>query len=116
MTSLRHVNNLPLFIFSPKLWACRIKGLGDYMEFSSSYINGFDQKWLGADAPQRALIWRGRHGKQLNIVRDMRWVPLNRRLSTGFVIAALMPVLPLLLLKYPVAELAMKVFASMSGL
>jgi hypothetical protein len=41
----------PLCIFSPKLWACRVKGMSDYMEFAARYVNGFDRKWLGSQTP-----------------------------------------------------------------
>lgn len=40
----------PLLIFGPKLWACRVKALSDYMCFASRYVDAFDRKWLGEDA------------------------------------------------------------------
>ncbi|MDP2784787.1 MAG: hypothetical protein Q8O38_09390 [Sulfurimicrobium sp.] len=113
----------PLFIFAPKLWACRIKGLSDYMEFASSYVNGFDQKWLGAGAHAREPLLGTADlqsladlGNSINIVRNMRWVPMSLRLVKDFALAALLPILPLYLLKYPVAELAEKFFSRLTGL
>ena len=41
-----------------------------------------------------------------SMVTELRLVPASRRLLVTFAIAALVPLLPLLLLKYPVAELA----------
>jgi len=52
----------------------------------------------------------------VSIVRNMRLVPVSLRMLTELAIAALVPILPLLLLKYPVAELAEKFFAKLSGL
>lgn len=113
----------PLFFFAPKLWASRVKGLSDYMEFASRYVNGFDQKWLGADAaPGEPLLGTpdlqslADLANSIDIVRNMRWVPVSLRFLTGIVLAALLPILPLLLLKYPIAELAEKFFTRLSGL
>lgn len=113
----------PLFIFSPKLWACRVKGLSDYMAFAEHYVRSFDRKWLGSDrAPGEPLLGTpdlqslADLGNSLNIVRNMRVVPVSQRLLVGLAITALVPVLPLLLLKYPIAELMEKFFSRLTGL
>jgi hypothetical protein len=113
----------PLFIFAPRLWACRVKGLSDYMEFAARYVNGFDRKWLAGDtAPKEHLLGTpdlqslADLANSINVVRNMRWVPLSTRLATDLTMAALAPMLPLLLLKYPVAELAEKFFTRLIGL
>ncbi len=107
----------PPFIFSPKLWACRVKGLSDYMVLASSYVNGFDKKWLGAGAcPEEPLLGTpdlqslADLANSINIVRNMSFVPVSPRLLTSLLIAALLPLVPLLLFKYPVAELVEKFF------
>ena len=113
----------PLLIFTPKLWACRVKGLSDYMEFAEGYVSGFERKWMGADAaPGEPLL--GTPDLQsladltnsVNVVRNMRWAPVSLRTVRDFAIAALAPILPLILLKYPVAELAQKFFARLAGM
>jgi len=113
----------PLFIFAPKLWACRIKGLIDYMEFASAYVSSFDQKWLGAAPPPKQELLGTSDlqsladlGNSVSVVRNMRWVPVSLRLGRDFVLAALLPILPLLLLKYPVTELVEKFFTRLVGL
>lgn len=113
----------PLFIFTPRLWACRVKGLSDYMTFAAHYVNNFDRKWLSANAvPEERLLGTpdlqslADLGNSINMVRNMRWVPLSTRLAAYLAIAALAPALPLLLLKYPVAELAQKFFTRLTGL
>jgi len=113
----------PLLIFTPKLRACRVKGLSDYMEFAASYVSGFDRKWLGADAASEEnllgtpdLQSLADLANSVSVVRDMRMVPVTVRTLTGFAMAALLPVLPLLLLKYPIAELAEKFFTRLTGL
>jgi hypothetical protein len=113
----------PLFIFATKLWACRVKGLNDYMIFASGYVNGFDRKWLDTKAPREEpllgtpdLQSLADLGNSVSVVRNMRVVPLSQRLLSDLAITALLPMLPLLLLKYPVAELAEKFFTRLSGL
>ncbi len=113
----------PLFLFSSKLWACRMKGLDDYMVFGSRYVGGFDQKWLGGTSPPKESLLGTPDlqsladlGNSLDIVRAMRLVPISTRLVKDLAIAAVLPMLPLLLLKYPVAELVQKFFSRLSGL
>jgi len=113
----------PVFVFTPKLWACRVKALSDYMEFASNYVSDFDGKWL-APGSGRGELLLGTPDLQsladlsnsMNVVRNMRVVPVNLGLLRDFVIVALLPLLPLLLLKYPIAELAQKFIARLSGL
>jgi hypothetical protein len=52
----------------------------------------------------------------VGIVRNMRWVPVSTRLLVTVVIAALLPMLPLLLFKYPIAELVQRVLSKLAGL
>jgi hypothetical protein len=113
----------PLQIFSRKLWACKVKGLTDYSVFAERYVNEFDRKWLGADpAPGEALLGTpdiqslADLSNSVNIVRDMRLVPVSPSLLMYLAVAALLPLLPLALFKYPLADLLAKFFGSLSGL
>ncbi len=113
----------PLFIFTPKLLACRVKGLSDYMVFGSGYVNGFNSKWLGAADPDREPLLGTADlqsladlGNSISVVRNMRIVPISLLLLKDYALAALLPFLPLLLFKYPVADLAEKFFARLTGL
>jgi hypothetical protein len=113
----------PLFTFSVKLWACRVKGLSDYMAFAAQYVNGFDRKWLGTDSPPKEpllgtpdLQSLADLSNSVGLVRNMRTMPLSMNLLANVAAAALLPIVPLFLLKYPVAELAKKLFATLTGL
>lgn len=113
----------PLFILTPRLWACRVKGLSDYMVFGSGYVNGFNKKWLGAPGPDREPLLGTSDlqsladlGNSISVVRNMRVVPISLLLLKDYVLTALLPFLPLLLFKYPVADLAEKFFARLTGL
>jgi len=112
----------PLCIFIPKLWLCRVTGLDTYMEFGARYVNDFEKKWIAADGRGTSSALReqllGTADVQaladlsvsLGVVRDMRLAPWSRRLALTVVGAALLPMLPLVLLEYPAAEVAAKLF------
>jgi hypothetical protein len=112
----------PLLIFIPRLWACRVRGLRTYMGLAELYVSQFDSKWIGASTPAEQLLGTADIqsladlSNSVNIVRNMRLVPASPRLLMGFAVAALLPMLPLLLLKYPIAELASKLFTGLVGL
>ena len=113
----------PLFIFMSRLWACRVKGLSDYMVFGSSYVNGFDRKWLGKGEPDREPLLGTSDlqsladlGNSISVVRDMRVVPISLLLVKEYALSALLPFLPLLLFKYPATDLAKEFFARLTGL
>jgi hypothetical protein len=113
----------PLQIFSGKLWQCKVKGLSDYGAFAERYVNEFDRKWLGADpAPGEPLLGTADIqsladlSNSVSIVRDMRLVPVSSSMVMYLAVAALLPLLPLVLFKYPLADLLTKFFARLSGL
>ena len=112
----------PAFLFTPKLWACRVKGLSEYMEFASGYVGGFERKWLGPDAPPDEPVLGTPDlqsladlGNSMSAVRHVRIVPINVGLLRDVAIFALLPMLPLALLKYPLAELLEKFIARLAG-
>jgi hypothetical protein len=114
---------VPMFMFSFKLWACRAQGLSDYMELAADYVNDFDKKWVRVDAPaQEPLLGTADLqsladlNNSMNVVSNMRWIPVSKRLLLEFAIAALLPMLPLLLLQFPASELTKKFFTSLVGI
>jgi hypothetical protein len=113
----------PLFVFIPRLWACRADGLSEYGRFANRYVSGFDQKWLHAETPSGEPLLGTSDIQSLadltnsvNVVRNMRSVPTSPLLLKEFALASVLPMLPLYLLKYPVAQLAEKFFAKLAGL
>jgi len=112
----------PLFIFSLKLWACKVKALSEYMEFSARYVKDFDNKWLhNKPSTQEQLLGTpdlqslADLNNSISVVRNMRWVPMSMPLLVTLLTAALVPMLPLFLLKYPVTELAERFFTNLIG-
>jgi hypothetical protein len=113
----------PLLIFSPKLWRCRITGWSEYMGMASRYVNAFDRKWIRGENPAEETLLGTADMQSLadlnnsvNIVREMRWIPAGKRLLIILAAAVIVPLTPLLLLKYPISDLSMKLFQSLSGL
>lgn len=113
----------PPCVFAFKLMECREKGLRDYMELAARYVSDFERKWLerasGSTEPLLGapdLQSLADLGSSVGIVRNMRMAPVSIRLLAAILIAALLPMLPLFLFKYPVAEMAQKLFMKLTGL
>jgi hypothetical protein len=113
----------PLCIFSRKLWKCRVKGMSDYNAFAERYVDAFDRKWLGPDAAQAQPLLGTADIQSLadlstsvDIIRDMRTVPVSSTLLIHLAVAALLPLLPLALFEYPATEMLVKFLERLSGL
>ena len=113
----------PLFIFSHKLWVCRSTGLSEYMVMASHYVHAFDRKWVrdekASDESQLGtpdMQSLADLTNSVNVVRGMRWIPAGRRLMIELAASVIVPLLPLFFLKYPVDQLAVKLFQMLTGL
>ena len=113
----------PLFIFSPRLWEARVTGWNEYMGMASRYVGAFDRKWIRGENPSGEPLLGTPDMQSLadlsnsvTIVREMQWAPGSRRLVVGLAASVIVPMLPLLLLKYPVADLAARLFQMLTGL
>jgi len=113
----------PLYFFFLKLWKCKVKGMSDYSAFAERYVNEFDRKWLSADpAPGEPLLGSADIqsladlSNSVSIVREMRLVPVSSSILMYLAVAALLPLLPLVLFKYPIADLLAKFFERLAGL
>ena len=110
-------------MFSRKLYICRWTGLSEYMAMASRYVNAFDGKWIRhekatgesqlgtADLQSLADLTNS-----VNVVRGMHAVPFSRRLVVDHAVCVILPLLPLLFLKYPVSQIAAQIFHIVSGL
>jgi len=112
----------PGLVFTPKLWACRVKGLSDYMVFASGYVNDFDRKWVDPKSPTDEPVLGTSDiqsladlGNSMNAINGMRVIPFDVGLLAEYAVVALLPALPLLLLKYSIPELVQRVFSRLSG-
>ena len=94
----------PLCVFSPRLAQVKRQGLLEYGALASSYVDGFDQKWLRGGAPlDEPLVGTG-DIQSLNdlagsfeIVKSMQPFPFGKTIVLQTAIAGLVPLLPLAL-------------------
>jgi hypothetical protein len=112
----------PLLVFSRRLWRCKVNGMSDYGALAERYVREFDKRWVGA-GPGSGTPLLGTADIQsladlnsaVSIVRDMRLVPVSPSLMIDLAVAALLPLLPLVLFKYPLADLLAKFFDRLTG-
>ncbi len=112
----------PTLFFAPRLWVCRVDGLYRYRALASRYVEAFEHKWLGNEPAVDALLGTADLqsmadlGSSYDVVREMRVVPVSLRLVVLVVMVALLPLGPLLLFQYPLAELVGSLVARVVGL
>ena len=114
---------LPPCFFAVKLRACQEKGLRDYSVLAARYVNDFERKWLNASSVQAEPLLGTADLQSLAdlsssvaIVRNMRLIPVSTRLLIIVMVAALLPMVPLFLFKFPIAELVQRVVSKLAGL
>ncbi len=108
----------PLLVFAPQLArAKRVKNL-EYGVLAERYVREFERKWLHGGAPaDEPLVGSGDIQSladlngSLEIVREMRIVPISNKAVVTIVILTLAPIAPLLLTMMPVEDLAKKLFS-----
>jgi hypothetical protein len=113
----------PLLVFTDKLWAARTKGVGLYTGLAARYVTEFEAKWTGDNVPAGEPLLGTSDIQSLadlanavSVVKGMRWITVGPRLLTMIMIAAVAPLTPLLLFRYPITELAQKFFSRLVGL
>jgi len=113
----------PLCVFSRDLWRSKVKGLIEYGALAEQYVNAFDRKWLGdQSASEEPLLGTADIqsladlNNSIDVVRDMRLVIVTPTMLIYLGAAALLPMLPLALLKYPLADLLARFARGVSGL
>lgn len=101
---------VPLVSFLPPLVVAKRKGLLQYGELASRYVEMFEEKWIG-HRPDDSLLGSGDIqsladlGGSFERLDTMRAVPFDRRTIITFASAAAIPMLPLLLTVMPLREI-----------
>ena len=112
----------PLLFFAGQLWACKVKGVGDYMMLAERYSARFERKWIDGAGPDEDLLGTGDIQSladlttAIGVVRRVRIVPISPGVMLNLAMVALIPMLPLLLFKYPMAELIGQMLGRLTGL
>ena len=92
------------------------------MGLATRYVAEFEAKWLREETPTDAPLLGSPDLQSLadlanavGVVKGMRWVTIGPRLLTMMTLAAIVPLAPLLLFQYPIAELTQKFFSRLVG-
>jgi hypothetical protein len=102
----------PLLMFRRKLKVCRAVGLMNYGIMAFRYVDAFDHKWIRSKKPSGDsqlgtpdLQSLADLTNSINVVLDMRLLPIGKRAIQKIMIVASLPFLPLLLFRYKIPEL-----------
>jgi len=105
----------PLLVFSPQLASAKRTGKREYDTLAERYVREFDTKWLRGGAPgDESLMGSGDIqsladlGNSLDVVRNMRLVPVTKDTIIQLTAAALAPIVPLVLTMMPLEEFLKK--------
>jgi hypothetical protein len=100
----------PLIIFTPQLSRARLNGLGEYGNFATAYVTGFDEKWFHG-GPKGKLLGTtdiqslADLANSYAVVSEMRLVPFTVKDIVRLAVATVLPISPLLLTIMPLEEL-----------
>lgn len=102
----------PLLVFAPRLMVVKRRGLLDYGKLASDYTRRFDKKWVHAGtAGEEPLLGTADIqsladlGNSFAIIKGMRVMPPNIRHAETLVMAAALPMIPLLAFIMPVEKI-----------
>jgi hypothetical protein len=112
----------PLFLFSGRLWRCKVNGLNEYMVMAHHYVEAFDQTWLR----DKSVTGKSQLGtgdiqsladltNSINVIRGMSIIPSSRSLLIAFTLSVVVPFLPFVFMKLNFSELMLKLFERISG-
>ncbi len=102
----------PLLVFAPQLAQAKRQGLREYGALAERYVREFDVKWLRGGAPTEEPFVGSADIQSLadltnsyEVVRTMQLAPITRDAILRLAVAALAPMVPLLLTMMPFEEL-----------
>jgi hypothetical protein len=102
----------PLLLLAPKLIAVRKRGLLEYGALATGYTQSFDGKWVHGKPPQGEPLLGSPDIQSLAdlnnsfaVVRGMRAAPIDKGTLVGLALAAVLPLLPVLILGTPAEQL-----------
>jgi hypothetical protein len=106
----------PLIVFTPKMARARRNGLADYGLLAQRYVESFQKKWIvDCGSNPGELLGTGDIqsladlGNSYTVVNEMRMVPFGLKDITRLAAAAVVPMVPLLLLIWSPEELITRV-------
>ena len=110
----------PLLVFTGHLWRCRFAAKINYGDLAIDYTRQFQERWIvqrerddlmgSADIQSLADL-----GNSYEVITKMRPVPFGPLLVALLAAAALLPMIPLILLRISLMELLLKVGGAVLG-
>ena len=101
----------PLLVFTPQLDRAQREGNATYGAFASEYVLDFDQKWMRRKESDEQMLGSGDIqsladlGNSFAVVREMRVIPFSTSDVLRLLVAAVVPMVPLLLTIMPLDQL-----------
>jgi hypothetical protein len=101
----------PLLVFTPQLDRAQREGNAKYGAFASEYVMDFDQKWMRKEESDEQMLGSGDIqsladlGNSFAVVREMRVIPFATGDVLRLLVAAVVPMVPLLLTIMPLDQL-----------
>jgi len=102
----------PLLLAAPVLVRTRNRALFEFGALSAAHDQAFDAKWIGPAASEGAEMLGNPDASSLadlshgfETVREMTAIPLDRRTFVVLLVAAALPMLPVILIATPIDEL-----------
>jgi hypothetical protein len=106
----------PLLMFSPQMSRARRKGLAEYGLLAQRYVEDFHKKWVvDYGASSKELLGTGDIqsladlGNSYSVVGEMKIVPFGLRDVMRLAAATAAPMVPLLLIVWPLEEVIMRI-------
>ena len=104
----------PLFVYTGRLARCRFRGLLDFGNLIWAHDHEFDEKWVrnpGKKAEGESLLGShdvaslGAISRAFDHIDEMRLIPFDKKASMVLVVAAVLPMVPLLGTSIPLGEI-----------
>jgi hypothetical protein len=102
----------PLLLMIPTLYRVRRRGLREYGVLASNYARMFDAKWVHGQRREGESLLGSPDIQSLAdlnnsfaIIREMRIMPIEKRTLIGLTTAAVLPMVPVLILGTPAEDL-----------
>ena len=112
----------PLLMITPTLWRSRLRGLGNFNVLAETYARRFERKWIDARGDGDEILGNADFSGFIDLnsvaqgVRSTKVFPVSYWMLTVMLGATLVPMVPLLLFKYPGLELLKELVKRVAGL
>jgi len=105
----------PLLVFTGKLNRLRLRGLRDYGALASQHAQLFDEKWIKKTGAAEDIVETPLGSPDISsladlnisyeVVKKIKFFPVGVRALVALAAAALIPMLPLILMEFPLWEI-----------